>query len=87
MKDCLEQSPSPASVGKLQLKKRRGRPTLGKPTPVVMNVHEEEVARQMGNGVKSFGVRMALRAVQAIGIDKARELAKSYKTLLGDSNE
>lgn len=68
-------------------KKKRGRPSLGKPTPVVMDAHEEEIARQMGDGVKSFGVRMALRAVQVIGVDKARELAQGYKATPGDTHE
>lgn len=65
------------------LKKRRGRPALGKPTPVVMDTHEEDIARQMGGGVKSFGVRMALRAVQMMGIENARHLAAQYVVELG----
>ena len=85
--DCADTPPSIERAAEPYPKKKRGRPSLGKPTPVVMDALEEEIARQMGDGVKSLGVRMALRAVQVIGVDKARKLAERYKPSPGDVHE
>lgn len=76
---CSDESSRAVSTHVVLQKKGRGRPSLGKPTPVVMDAHEEAIARQMGVGVKSLGVRMALRAVYVMGVDKALDLARTYK--------
>jgi hypothetical protein len=66
-------------------KKQRGRPSLGKAVPVVLDDAENKIARQMGDGVLSAGVRQALRAVAVIGIADALAAAglydKSHKSL------
>lgn len=59
-------------------KKRRGRPSLGKPVPVVLDEEESNIARLMGAGVLSAGVRLALRASAVRGIEKSQALAAKY---------
>lgn len=46
-------------------KKTRGRPTLGKPVPVVMNEEERAIAFRLGDGHIAAGVRKALRIADA----------------------
>lgn len=58
--------------------KKRGRPSLGRPVPVVLSEDEREVALWMGDGVVSHGVRVALRAAKAIGVEEAKEAASQF---------
>lgn len=68
--------PSPAP----RKKRGRGRPALvgSKPTLVMMNAVETDIARQMGDGVIAQGVRLALHAVKVMGIKKSLRAAKAY---------
>lgn len=65
-------------------KRRRGRPKTGAAIPVRLSDAENEIARSMGikgnpeKGVVSLGVRMALRAVYVLGVDRALELANRF---------
>jgi hypothetical protein len=43
-----------------------------------MDPTEADLAFQMGDGVKAQGVRLALHAVQVIGIELALKLARAY---------
>lgn len=44
---------------------------MGKPILIRLNEQETEVARLMGDGLVSVGVRMALHAVSAVGFEAA----------------
>lgn len=45
-----------------------------------MDQQEEAIARKMGEGVKSQGVRNALRAVHVMGLQKALTLVSQYES-------
>ena len=61
----------PKSNPEVLVKRGRGRPSLGKPILIRLNEQETEVARLMGDGLVSAGVRMALHAVSAVGFEVA----------------
>lgn len=53
----------------------RGRPSLGKPVPVVMSDQERAIALEIGDGKVARGARTALLIVAAIGTERAVALA------------
>lgn len=43
-----------------------------------MDDAENEIARQLGGGVKAHGVRLALRAARMVGIEETLAAASTY---------
>jgi hypothetical protein len=56
---------------------------LGKPVPVRLDPLENEIARQLGDGIISEGVRLALRAAQINGIEVSLAAAKKFGQAVG----
>lgn len=71
----------PNSPEVMPVKRGRGRPSLGKPVPVVMNDEERAVAKSLGDGNIAAGVRSALRIIGAIGPEEALRLAELQTTV------
>lgn len=73
---AAESNGVPNSPDVLPVKRGRGRPSLGKPVPVVMNDEERAMALGLGDGNIAAGVRSALRIIGAIGPEEALRLAE-----------
>lgn len=66
-------------------KRKRGRPTEGKPILLRMSDEERMVADLLGDGVAARGVRIALRAVASMTPEAVRALASSKPASTGSS--
>ncbi|TXI24194.1 MAG: hypothetical protein E6Q67_02965 [Roseateles sp.] len=55
-------------------KRSRGRPAIGKASPVRLSDEEHNLACELGGGKLAEGVRHALQLVLVIGLDETRKL-------------